>query len=62
MPEVDGLELLEMIKDDPDLKAIPVIMMSGNNEMDSIYACIDKGAVDFLIKPIRPGALKGLIS
>ena len=44
------------------MKLIPVIMMSGNKEMDSIYACIDKGAIDFLIKPIRPGAVKGLIS
>jgi NIMA (never in mitosis gene a)-related kinase len=62
MPEMDGLELLGLMKASPRLQSLPVVMMSSNDEMSSIVACLDKGALDFLVKPIRPGAVKGLIN
>ena len=35
------------------IKDIPVIMMSSDSEMEIITACMEKGAADYLIKPIR---------
>jgi serine/threonine protein kinase/AmiR/NasT family two-component response regulator len=62
MPEMDGLELLEFMKQHPTIKDIPVIMMSAHNEREKIYACLDRGALDFLMKPVRRGTVLGLIN
>jgi NIMA (never in mitosis gene a)-related kinase len=62
MPEMDGLELLGLIKDSPKLKDLPVVMMSSNDERSSIVACLDRGAIDFLVKPVKPGTVKGLVN
>lgn len=62
MPEMNGNELLDLIQSTPKLRDIPVIMLAAHNEMDQIYPCLNKGAIDFLMKPIRPGAVKGLIN
>ena len=62
LPGMDGLELLHKLKESPNLKDKPVVMVSAHNEMDKIYASIDLGALDFLMKPIRPGAVKGVVS
>lgn len=35
------------------LKDIPIIIMSSNEEMESLSACLNNGAKDYLIKPIR---------
>ena len=55
LPGMDGLELLAKLKQTPSLKDKPVVMVSAHNEMDKIYASIDLGALDFLMKPIRIG-------
>jgi len=62
MPNIDGFELLKRLKETPRLKDIPVIMMSSTVDMEMITSCLEKGAFDFLIKPIRPGVLRGLIN
>ena len=35
------------------LKDLPVIMMSSDSEMEIIRTCMEKGAADYLVKPIR---------
>ena len=62
LPGMDGLELLAKLKQTPSLKDKPVVMVSAHNEMDKIYASIDLGALDFLMKPIRIGVVKGVVS
>jgi len=59
---MDGLELLGKLKETPDLKDIPVVMLSAHSEMDKVYASLDLGALDYLIKPIRPGAVKTVVN
>jgi adenylate cyclase len=54
MPEMDGYGLLEHRSGDDRLKAIPFIVISGVDEMDSIIACIKLGAEDYLPKPFDP--------
>ncbi|KAJ7977027.1 Two-component response regulator-like protein [Quillaja saponaria] len=41
-------------------KNIPVIMMSCQDSMGLVFKCLSKGAVDFLVKPIRKNELKNL--
>jgi len=62
MPEVDGYEVLEQLKDDPNTRDIPVIMISALVDMPSIVRCIERGAEDFLPKPFDPVLLRARLS
>jgi class 3 adenylate cyclase len=57
MPEMDGYETLGAIKADDDLRHVPVIMISGVDELDSVVRCIQLGATDYLPKPFNPTIL-----
>src|SRR5437763_11285458 len=46
MPEMDGYAVLEQMKSDPGLREIPVIMVSGLDEVKSVVRCIERGAED----------------
>src|SRR4051812_23393016 len=54
MPEMDGYAALEQIKAAPRLREIPVLMVSGLGEMDTVVRCIEHGAEDYLYKPFDP--------
>jgi adenylate cyclase len=61
MPEMDGIDVLERIKDDPALRAVPVIMISALEDFDSVVRCIELGAEDYLQKPFDPVLLRARI-
>ncbi len=58
MPGMDGVEVLRRLKAEPRTAAIPVIMLSALDEIDSAVACIDMGAEDFLPKSFDPALLR----
>ena len=58
MPEMDGYEVLQILKADEVLRHIPVIMISALGEQDSVVRCIEMGAEDYLPKPFNPILLK----
>ncbi|XXG54961.1 hypothetical protein AAC387_Pa03g2719 [Persea americana] len=60
MPCLSGIGLLCNIMNHKTLKNIPVIMMSSHDSMGIVFSCLSKGAVDFLVKPIRKNELKNL--
>ncbi|XP_020271482.1 two-component response regulator-like PRR73 [Asparagus officinalis] len=60
MPGLSGISLLSKIMSKDTSKNIPVIMMSSNDSMGTVFKCLSKGAVDFLVKPIRKNELKNL--
>jgi two-component system, cell cycle response regulator len=62
MPGVDGYEVLKEMKADPELRAIPVVMISAVDEMASIVRCIEMGAEDYLQKPYDPVLLQARIT
>jgi adenylate cyclase len=62
MPEMDGLELLELIQSDDELRATPVIMISALEDMASVVRCIELGAEDYLPKPFDPVLLRARIN
>jgi adenylate cyclase len=61
MPEMDGIDVLERIKRDPALRAVPVIMISALEDFDSVVRCIELGAEDYLQKPFDPVLLRARI-
>ncbi|KAF7079401.1 hypothetical protein CFC21_083636 [Triticum aestivum] len=54
MPEMTGYELLKKVKESSTLKQIPVVIMSSENVPTRISRCLEEGAEDFLMKPVRP--------
>ena len=62
MPDLDGYQLLGKIKDQEQLRHIPVIMISALDEMDSVIRCIEMGATDYLHKPYNPALLEARLN
>jgi two-component system cell cycle response regulator len=58
MPELDGYATLEVIKSDPALRHVPVIVVSGVDELSSVVRCIEIGATDYLPKPFEVAILR----
>lgn len=61
MPMMTGHEMLESMMADEGLRHIPVIVVSGLDEMDSIVRCVQAGADDYLIKPFNATLLRARI-
>ena len=53
MPEMSGFEVCRQVRNDPDIKHIPVIMVTALNEFGDIQRGIDCGTDDFLSKPVN---------
>ncbi len=62
MPEMNGLEVLTRLKADETLYGIPVIMISGLNETETVLKCIELGADDYLPKPCDVVLLRARIN
>ncbi len=62
MPELDGYETLAAMKADEATRHIPVIIVSGVEELESVVRCIELGATDYLAKPIEPNILRARIN
>jgi len=58
MPEMDGFQVLEQLKNDLQLRDVPVIVTSSLEGIDSVVRCIELGAEDYLPKPVNPVLLK----
>lgn len=53
MPMMNGVEVLNQIRSDKQLKNIPVIVLSVTQDIDTIKTCREAGANDYVIKPIN---------
>jgi CheY-like chemotaxis protein/tRNA A-37 threonylcarbamoyl transferase component Bud32 len=62
MPEMDGYEVLERLKQSPDTHHLPVIMISALDDLSSVVRCIEHGAEDYLPKPFDPVLLRARIT
>jgi adenylate cyclase len=61
MPKMDGYEVLQLITKESNLLPIPVIMISGVDQIESVVRCIELGAEDFIPKPFNPVLLRAKI-
>jgi adenylate cyclase len=62
MPEMDGYQVLEQMKKNNTLRDIPVIVISAQDEVESVVHGIELGAEDYLPKSFDPTLLKARIS
>jgi CheY-like chemotaxis protein len=53
MPKVDGMEVLRQIKEDPELKRIPVVMMTSSREERDLVRSYDLGVNAYVVKPVK---------
>lgn len=53
MPELDGFETVAAIRNRPDGKAIPLVMLTGADDTESVNKAFMAGANDFIVKPIN---------
>ncbi|HEY9701339.1 MAG TPA: response regulator, partial [Allocoleopsis sp.] len=51
MPEMNGLEVCENLKSDPNTRDIPVIFLTASNEKTHVLKAFQIGAVDYITKP-----------
>ncbi|MBI3159921.1 MAG: response regulator [Chloroflexi bacterium] len=61
MPVMDGIQTLEILKNDPDTRELPVIMLSAVDDMDKVVHCIELGADEYLPKPFERVLLRARI-
>ena len=57
LPEMDGFEVCRMLKTDPKLKTVPVIMMTAKGEETDVVTGLEIGADDYITKPFSPKIL-----
>ena len=62
MPGIDGFEVLARVKRDPQLRHLPVVVISSVERTDDIARCIELGAEDFLPKPAEPLILRARLN
>jgi two-component system sensor histidine kinase/response regulator len=62
MPEIRGDEVLQRLKADPELRELPVIMISALDELEKVAKCIELGAEDYLPKPFNPVLLRARLN
>lgn len=62
MPGMDGFQVLQQIKNDHNLRDIPVIVISALDEVDSAVRCIEMGAEDYLPKPFNSVLLRARLN
>ena len=57
MPGMGGCEVCRQLKENPDLKDIPVIFLSAADDKDLIVRALDSGGVDYITKPFNQAEL-----
>ncbi|KWT84079.1 chemotaxis protein CheY [Candidatus Magnetominusculus xianensis] len=58
MPNCTGLELLKMVRSDPNLKAMPVLMVTAEAEKEQVVEAIKAGVNNYVMKPFTSDVLK----
>lgn len=52
MPEINGYEMLKVIRETEHLKKIPVLFLTSNNDKSYVIKAVAAGANDYVVKPI----------
>jgi two-component system chemotaxis response regulator CheY len=52
MPNMNGMELLKKVQDDPRFSNIPFLMVTADNDRDHVLEVLSTGVADYIVKPI----------
>jgi DNA-binding response OmpR family regulator len=61
MPQISGLNVLELLKSSDDTKHIPVFMLTAKGMLSDVTEALEKGADDYITKPFNPMQLGKII-
>ena len=53
MPVMNGFQMIRAIRNDPTLRHLPVVIVTGLEDMESIDRAYDEGATSFVTKPVN---------
>jgi diguanylate cyclase (GGDEF)-like protein len=56
-----GLYICRLLQDDPELSAIPIVILTGAADTENKVKCLDAGAVDYITKPFDPDELRARV-
>jgi DNA-binding response OmpR family regulator len=62
MPGGGGLSALAKIKSDPELSMLPVMMLTGERNAETVMQAMGGGADDYMVKPFNPDTLAQRVS
>ncbi len=62
MPLLDGLGLIRRLRADARTASVPLIIMTANNQKDTLFEALEAGMDDFLLKPFHPLELLARLS
>lgn len=57
LPGIDGFEVCALVRDIPGKANIPIVLVTGNNDLEYIQRAYDMGVTDFITKPITWGSI-----
>ena len=53
MPEMNGAQTLQLIRNMPNMKRVPVVFLTGNSDRNMVMSCISLHPSGFLVKPVK---------
>jgi two-component system, response regulator len=53
MPKMDGIDVLRILKIDPNTRSVPVVMLTSSNEENDIVRSYDLGVNSYIVKPVE---------
>ncbi|MCB9983240.1 MAG: response regulator [Rhodospirillales bacterium] len=53
MPGLNGNDVLKQLKNDPETKDIPIVMLTGENNISDVAKFLELGAQDYIVKPFN---------
>ena len=57
MPGMDGIQVLEKMKEKPELRDIPVIVCTTRKDAETVKKAVSLGAAGYIVKPVNAGVL-----
>ncbi len=61
MPEMDGISLVKRMRQNPDYKFIPIIMLTTESQIEKKNAGKQAGATGWIVKPFKPDQLVAVV-
>jgi PAS domain S-box-containing protein len=61
MPTIDGLTLIERVRNYPDITATPIMMLTSSGQRDEAAQCRGLGVTSYIVKPVRISELRDLL-
>ncbi|MFW5791816.1 MAG: response regulator [Desulfohalobiaceae bacterium] len=59
MPAMNGLDLLEKVRADANLRFVPIIVVTVNGQQDQVIEALNMGCTDYVVKPMNMQVLAG---